>query len=125
MTDPTVDFFEELGRRGHEPLLAKATGSIRVDLSHNGETDRWLVEVDKGDITVSQKSGAADLEIAAEKAFFDRVAAGEVNATAAYLRGALTGQGDWELLVLFQRLLPGPPRQRRKRRARGTGTRKR
>jgi putative sterol carrier protein len=125
MRDPTADFFEELGRRGHEPLLAKTTGTVRVDLSDNGKTEPWLVEVVKGDITVSRRSGAADLTIAAEKEFFDRVAAGEVNATAAYLRGALTGQGDWELLVLFQRLLPGPPRQRRKRRARGTGTRKR
>ena len=26
MSDDVVEFFEELGRRGHEPLLAKITG---------------------------------------------------------------------------------------------------
>ena len=42
------------------------------------------------------------------------MASGKVNAMAAVLRGDLAVEGNAELLVLFQRLLPGPPRRRRK-----------
>ena len=40
-------------------------------------------------------------------------AGGTVNATAAVLRGEVAIDGNWELLVLFQRLLPGPPGSRK------------
>jgi putative sterol carrier protein len=36
------------------------------------------------------------------------MAAGKVNAFAAVLRGAIKIEGDPRLLVLFQRLFPGP-----------------
>ena len=49
MSDDVVRFFEELGRRGHEPLLAKVTGRVRFDLVDGGRTDRWLVAVDTSD----------------------------------------------------------------------------
>jgi hypothetical protein len=38
--------------------------------------------------------------------------AGRVNAFAAVLRGTVTVEGDPTLLVLLQRLLPGPPNAR-------------
>src|SRR4029450_7463157 len=38
---------------------------------------------------------------------FNKMAAGEANALAALLRGALAVDGDLELMMLFQRLLPG------------------
>ena len=43
----------------------------------------------------------------------------EVNAMAALLRGAMGVEGDVELLVLFQRLFPGPPRSRSRRHTAG------
>ena len=125
MTDATTQFFEELGRRGHEPLLEKATGKFGFELQDNGRTDSWLVDVDKGDVTVSHKRGAADCMLRAEKAVFDGVAGGEVNATAAVLRGALALEGDWELMVLFQRLFPSPPRGSARDATAGKGRRKR
>ncbi len=36
MADATTTFFEELAARGHEPLLEKATGSIRFDMTDGG-----------------------------------------------------------------------------------------
>jgi hypothetical protein len=48
-----------------------------------------------------------------------------VNATAAVLRGELAIEGDWELMVLFQRLLPGPPTSRARRQAGSNGRRQR
>ena len=111
MNDDVVKFFEELGRRGHEPLLAKVTGRVRFDLVDGGRTDRWLVAVDKGDITVRHEGGLADCAIRAERALFERLCRGEENAMAAVLRGALVCTGDVELLYAIQRLFPGPPRE--------------
>ena len=114
MTDPTTEFFGELGRRGYEPLLKKATGSARFDLVDGERTERWFVTVDKGDIALSRKNAAADCVLRADKALFDRVATGELNAVAAVLRGELAVQGDWRLLVLVQRLFPGSPSARKR-----------
>jgi predicted lipid carrier protein YhbT len=108
-------FFEELGQRGHEPLLAKVTGRVRVDLVNGGRTDHWLMAIDKGGIDVSHEGGAADCVIRADRALFARLCRGEANATAAVLRGALVCSGDVELLFAAQRILPGPPRERRLR----------
>jgi predicted lipid carrier protein YhbT len=112
MSDAILEFFQELGRRGHEPLLAKVTGRVRFDLVDDGRTDRWLVAVDQGDTTVSHQGGAADCTIRADRALFARLCRGEENAMAAVLRGALVCSGDVELLFAIQRILPGPPRQR-------------
>ena len=109
MSDDVVEFFEELGRRGHEPLLAKVTGRVRFDLVDGGRTDRWLVAVDKGDTVVSHQDGLAECTIRAERALFERLCRGEENAMAAVLRGALACTGDVELLFAIQRIFPGPP----------------
>ena len=113
MSEDVVEFFEELGRRGHEPLLAKVTGRVRFDLVDGGGTaDRWLVAVDKGDVTVGHEGGQADCTIRAERALFERLCRGEENVMAAVLRGALVCTGDVELLFAIQRIFPGPPRER-------------
>jgi putative sterol carrier protein len=113
--DPTTRFFEALAAHSHEPLLRKATGSTRFDLVAGRKIDRWLVTVDKGDIAVTHQLGEADCVIRADKAVFDKVAAGKLNAVAAVLRGDLQVEGDWRLLVRMQRLFPGrrPTRRRR------------
>jgi putative sterol carrier protein len=114
MTDVTAEFFAELGQRGHEPLLNRANGTLRFELKDGQRTDRWLVAVKKGDVTVSHKGGDAEMVVRADKTLFDRLASGAMNPVAAALRGELGAEGDWRLLVLFQRLFPGPrPRGRR------------
>jgi putative sterol carrier protein len=107
-SDPTEQFFEELGSRGHEPLLAQVQGSARFDLVNGGRTARWLVTVDRGDITVSRRNSRADCVVRTSKALFDRIASGKANAMAAFLRGEIVVEGDPELLMLIQRLFPGP-----------------
>lgn len=119
ITDSTAAFFEELGRRGHEPLLGKVTGSVRFEVVDGERTERWLVTIDKGTILVSRGKGAPDCVLRADKACFDRIAAGELNAVAAVLRGELSVEGDLRLVVRVQRLFPGPPAGRADRRAAG------
>ena len=123
MTDPTSDFFEELKQRGHEPLLATAKGSFRFEITDGKKVDRWLVVVDKGDVTVSHRGGAADCALRADKADFDALARGELSAVAAVLRGTLTLEGNWQLFVVFRRILPGP-RAGQRRAAVGKGSRR-
>jgi predicted lipid carrier protein YhbT len=109
MTDSTAAFLEKLAGR-HEPLLDGVKGTLRLELLHDSRTERWLVDIDHGEVSVSRKNARADCVVRADKALFDAMARGEVNAMAAMLRGALAIEGDPHLLVLFQRLLPGPPR---------------
>ena len=114
MTNSTVGFFDELAARGHEPLLQKAAGSVRFEIVDGKKTDRWLVKVSKGAISVSRRNIAADCVIRADRTLFDRVASGEQNAVAAVLRGELEVAGDWRFMVLIQRLFPGPPGARKR-----------
>ena len=109
MTDATAEFFDALVERGHEPLLENATGTVRFDLKAGKKTDRWLVAMVAGDLAVSRENRRADCVVTADKALFDGIASGKTNALAALLRGAMRVRGDVQLLVHFQRLLPGPP----------------
>jgi len=104
--DPTAVLFDDVARRGREPLPGRAVGRIRFELVGDAGTDVWLVSFDKGDVSVSREDLAGECVVRTQKRQFDAIAAGEVNAMAAMLRGALTIEGDPELLVRFQRLLP-------------------
>jgi putative sterol carrier protein len=108
MADATTEFMNELGRRGHDPLLRKVTETVRFDLVNGKKTDRWLVRIENGDVTVSHKGGAADTVVRADKELFDRMARGEANPVASVLRGDLGWEGAWKSLVAVQRLFPGP-----------------
>jgi putative sterol carrier protein len=117
MSDSTAAFFDELAQRGHEPVLTRAKGTLRLDLVDGKKTESWLVSIDKGDVSVARADGEADCVVRTDRALFDRMAAGQVNAMAAVLRGEAAAVGDTELLVLFQRLFPSPPPARRRRKA--------
>jgi putative sterol carrier protein len=108
MTDATAEFFDDLAQRGHEPLLGNASGTMRFDIADGKKTETWFVTIDKGDLTVSRSGGKADSTLVASKELFDRLASGKASAVAEVLRGTLTIDGDWRLLVLFRRILPGP-----------------
>ena len=112
--DATTEFFQELGARGHEPLLEKATGTIRFELTNGKRKARWLVTVKKGDVTVSHANARADCVTRTDQALFEQIVTGEENAMAALLRGALAVEGSPHLLVYFQRLFPGPAQARKR-----------
>lgn len=123
MTDATKTFFVRLGDRGHEPLLRSVRGTLRFDLKDRERTDHWTVSADKGNVAISRENLAADCVVRTDKTLFDGMAEGRVNLMAAVLRGAVVPEGDLELLVLFQRLFPGPPRSRQRPRASDAGRR--
>jgi putative sterol carrier protein len=124
LNQTVAGFFDELGSRGHEPLLGKATGSARFDVVDGKRTERWLLTIDKGEVAVSRKNAAADSVVRTDKALFERAVAGERNFFAAVLRGEVAIEGDAKLLVLLQRLFPRPSGRRRRRRPSATARRK-
>jgi len=114
-SDATERFFAELAERGHDPLLRKASGCVRFDIVDGRRSRRWYVTVDRGDIQVTRLEGKADCIMRAERSLAEKVVAGRLNAVAAVLRGDLEVEGDWRMLVLMQRLFPGPRASRRRK----------
>jgi len=121
MADVAAQFFEGLAARGHEPALAHASGTVRFELLDGKRAERWLVEVRKGNITVSHRNASADCVVRGDRSLFGRIVSGQENATAALLRGAVEVEGEVGLIVLFQKLIPGPE----KTRPRATGAKRR
>jgi putative sterol carrier protein len=109
---PASAFFEQLGRRGHEPLLRRARGTIRFDLVDDGHSHRWIVDVDRGDVAVSHRNTAGDCRLRLTSDLFQDMVSGAENPMAAVLRGAIEVEGDWTLLVLAQRLFRQPAADR-------------
>jgi SCP-2 sterol transfer family len=112
MTSASAAFFEDLGRTGHVPLLQRVKGTLRFDLDDDGGIEHWYVAVDKGDVRVSRKKTSADTVVNADRSLLDDMVQGRVNATAAMLRGLISAEGNLGLIMLFQRLFPGPPNTR-------------
>jgi putative sterol carrier protein len=108
-SDRAVEFLRGLGRRGHESRWAKVSGRARLELRDGERTDRWMIAIDHGAVTVAHAGGQADCTIRAERELFDRLCRGEANALSAMLRGELVCTGDVELLYAIQRVFPGPP----------------
>lgn len=115
-TDDVVEFFQELGGRDREPLLAKVRGWVRFELLEPDRIDRWLVAVDEGAIAVSHSGGPAECTARLDRALFGRLCRGEGNMIAALLRGALVCIGDVGLLIAIARLFPAFPRERQPQR---------
>ena len=117
-TGATEAFFTGLAELGDSPHLRKAVGSVRFDVLDGRRTRRWLVTFDHGQVSVgpAPASAEADCVVRAERAVFEGLTAGRLNAVTAVLRGDLVADGDPRLLVSLQRLFPGPRSSRRRAR---------
>jgi putative sterol carrier protein len=109
-SDSTATFFEALAKRGHEPILASTSGTLRFELRSGGRRKYWYVTISKGDVTASRTAAEADAVVRCDRALFDGMATGRVNAMAAMLRGVLQAEGNLGLVMSFQRLFPAPPK---------------
>lgn len=109
MSDATTTFFAELEARGHEPMLGRVTGTVGFELNNGKKTDHYHLAIRKGALRVTEDDGAADCVVHSDRTVFNDLASGKTNAFAAVLRGAVAVDGDPELLIIIQRLFPGPP----------------
>jgi putative sterol carrier protein len=101
------DFFDSLPNRGREPLLAKASGTLRFDAIDDGRVEYWYVTLANGEVSVSRKNAKADAVIRLSRALLDEIVTGRANAMAALLRGAIIPEGDPALMLRFQRIFSG------------------
>jgi putative sterol carrier protein len=108
-SDQISHFFAELQERGHEPLLARVSGTIRCDVKHGRSVDRWYVTITRGDLDVSRHEQDADVVAQIEQSVLAAIIEGKANAMAAVLRGDFRVAGDLSLAMTFQRVFPGPP----------------
>ena len=122
--DPIAMLFERVSRGGRVDSLGEVVGTIRFDLHSGDRTESWLLAVQRGHVDVSHGGGEADCVVDLDKDLANQLATGEDNAMAALLRADMMVSGDVKLLVLLERLLPGPAGAHGPRRivhSRGTG----
>ncbi|MFI6825378.1 SCP2 sterol-binding domain-containing protein [Micromonospora sp. NPDC050187] len=105
--DPTVEFFERIGRGRPVMLSDTVTATLRIELDHGGRITHWFVSIDRGTVRVAAEWRAADAVVRTSKEFFDRLVRGEANLFAALVRNAVLNEGDVTVLAHLRKLLTG------------------
>lgn len=106
MSDPSRKFFERLDEHGFDARLGQARGTLRFDVRDGTEIETWFVSLDRGAIQASQEERSADCVVRLDRTTLDGIVEGTTNPTAAFLRGVIWTTGNFDLLLLLQRLLP-------------------
>jgi putative sterol carrier protein len=95
------EFFETLESRVDQSKAKGMTASYKFDIDGAGT---WLVDVDDGKVSVSERDGDADCTISASAETFRKIANREQNPTAAYMSGKLKVKGDMGQAMKLQKL---------------------
>ena len=108
MTKELEEFTTQLGYRGHVSLLERTSGTVLVELNDDGRTERWYVNVQRGDVSLSRSlpkgASAPDCVLRTKASTFKAIRTGQLNLLAAILRGLLTIEGKVALAVALQGL---------------------
>jgi putative sterol carrier protein len=99
--DSPREFFETLASRVDPAKAAGLTASYRFEIDGAGN---WTVDVDDGNVSVTEDGGDADTTISTSSETFLRIANGEQNPTAAYMSGKLKVKGDMGQAMKLQKL---------------------
>lgn len=105
----TRDFFDRLSHKETAPLLRQISGTVRFDLADDERVDYWFVSLDKGSAQVSREQRDAACVLRTDRVIFEAMAKGEINPMSGMLRGQILVLGDLRLLILIERMMPGPP----------------
>ena len=95
------EFFEGLESRIDPSKTAGMTNSYVFEIDGAGA---WKVDVQDGSVSVTEGGGDADATISASEETFNQIAAGDLNATTAYMTGKLKVKGDMGAAMKLQRL---------------------
>ena len=101
MSETVQEFFQSLETRADSSKTAGMTNSYVFDIEGVGQ---WKVDVDDGKVSVSEGGGDADATISASQETFEKIVAGEQNATSAYMTGKLKIKGDMGAAMKLQKL---------------------
>jgi putative sterol carrier protein len=96
------EFFEGLESRVDPSRTAGMTNTYVFDIDGAGQ---WTVAVDDGRVSVTDGvSPDADCTITSSAESFERIVAGELNPTSAYMTGKLKVKGDMGAAMKLQKL---------------------
>jgi putative sterol carrier protein len=95
------EFFAGLEGRVDRSKTAGMTNSYVFEIDGAGT---WKVDVDDGDVKVTEGGGDADATISATEETFEQIASGDMNATTAYMTGKLKIKGDMGAAMKLQKL---------------------
>jgi putative sterol carrier protein len=96
------EFFEGLESRVDPSRTAGMTNTYAFDIDGAGQ---WTVAVDDGRVSVTEGASAgADATITSSAESFERIVAGELNPTSAYMTGKLKVKGDMGAAMKLQKL---------------------
>jgi putative sterol carrier protein len=101
MADAVKDFFANLESQADATKTAGMSNSYVFDIDGAGQ---WKVDVDDGKVTVTEGGGDADVTISTSQETFEKIVAGDVNPTSAYMTGKLKIKGDMGAAMKLQKL---------------------
>ena len=97
----TREFFETLPTRVDAGKTAGMNNSYLFDIDGAGT---WKVDVQDGNVSVTEGGGEADATISTSEETFDKLVSGEQNPTSAYMTGKLKVKGDMGAAMKLQKL---------------------
>ena len=95
------EFFDTLETRVDPAKTAGVNNSYLFDIEGAGQ---WKVDVQDGNVSVSEGTGDADVTITTTEDNFEKIASGELNPTSAYMSGKLKIKGDMGAAMKLQKL---------------------
>jgi putative sterol carrier protein len=95
------EFFDTLESRVDQSKTAGMNNSYLFDIDGAGQ---WKVDVQDGNVKVTEGAGDADVTITTSEDTFDKIVSGEQNATSAYMTGKLKVKGDMGAAMKLQKL---------------------
>jgi putative sterol carrier protein len=95
------EFFDTLESRVDPSKTAGVTNSYLFEIEGAGS---WKVDVQNGSVNVTEGASDADVTITASEETFDRITAGELNPTTAYMSGKIKIKGDMGAAMKLQKL---------------------
>ena len=95
------EFFETLESRVDASKTAGMNNSYLFDIEGAGT---WKVDVQDGNVSVTEGGDDADAVITTSEETFEKIASGEQNPTSAYMTGKLKVKGDMGAAMKLQKL---------------------
>jgi putative sterol carrier protein len=95
------EFFEGLPERVSADRIAGMNNTYVFEIEGAGA---WTVTIADGALTVAEGAGEGDVTISASEESFEKIVAGEQNATTAYMTGKLKIKGDMGAAMKLQKL---------------------
>ena len=103
MPPSAQEFFATLPTTADTSRTAGMSNSYVFDIEGAGQ---WTVRVEDGSVAVSEGVQDADVTISASQEVFEKILAGEQNATSAYMTGKIKLKGDMGAAMKLQKLFP-------------------